>query len=68
MADRRLEEPWRAMMDARNAVETAQAGSEATRDEPIPERAPAGRPVVQSVRPPAEESADPRMGAGRARR
>ena len=55
-------------MDARNAVETAQAGSEATHDEPIPERAPAGpasRPVSAAA---AEESADPRMGAGRARR
>lgn len=47
-------------MDAKRAVEMAQAESEATRDEPIPEEAKGerrGRSVVQSVRLPAEEFA-----------
>ena len=48
-------------MDAKRAVETAQAESEATREEPIPEGARGerrGRSVVQSVRLPAEEFAE----------
>ena len=48
------------MMDAKRAVEGAQAESEAARDEPIPEGARGerrGRSVVQSVRLPAEEFA-----------
>ena len=45
-------------MDAKRAVEIAQAESEATRDEPIPEETRGerrGRSVVQSVRLPAEQ-------------
>ena len=48
-------------MDAKRAVEIAQAESEATRDEPIPEDVRGerhGRSVVQSVRLPAEEFAE----------
>jgi hypothetical protein len=47
-------------MDAKSAVEAAQAESEVTRDEPIPEGVKGerrGRSVVQSVRLPAEEFA-----------
>ncbi|MGD0606045.1 MAG: hypothetical protein ABSA53_20965 [Streptosporangiaceae bacterium] len=47
-------------MDAKRAVKIAQAESEATRDEPIPEDVRGerrGRSVVQSVRLPAEEFA-----------
>jgi hypothetical protein len=74
-------------MDARRAVEIAQAESEATGGEPLPEETSGkrrGRPVVQSVRLPAEELAetgadrgagrgasrgtDPGLGAGRAGR
>jgi hypothetical protein len=49
------------VMDAKRAVEIAQAESEATRDEPIPEGAQGerrGRSVVQSVRLPAEQFAE----------
>ena len=49
------------MMDAKRAVEVAQAESEATRDQPIPEDVQGerrGRSVVQSVRLPAEEFAE----------
>lgn len=45
-------------MDAKRAVEVAQAESEATRDQPIPEDVRGerrGRSVVQSVRLPADE-------------
>jgi predicted DNA-binding ribbon-helix-helix protein len=48
-------------MDAKRAVEIAQAESEATRDEPIPDYVQGqrrGRSVVQSVRLPAEEFAE----------
>jgi hypothetical protein len=48
-------------MDAKRAVETAQAESEATRELPLPEGARGerhGRSVVQSVRLPAEEFAE----------
>jgi hypothetical protein len=48
-------------MDARRAVEIAQAESEATRDEPLPDDVKGqrrGRSVVQSVRLPAEEFAE----------
>ena len=48
-------------MDAKRAVEIAQAESEATRDEPIPEEVRGerrGRSVVQSVRLPAEQFAE----------
>ena len=51
----------RALMDAKRAVERAQAESEATRDEPIPDEARGerrGRSVVQSVRLPAEQFAE----------
>jgi hypothetical protein len=47
-------------VDAKRAVEMAQAESEATRDEPIPDEARGerrGRSVVQSVRLPAEQFA-----------
>jgi hypothetical protein len=47
-------------MDAKQEVERAQAESEATRDEPLPEHAKGerrGRSVVQSVRLPAEKFA-----------
>ena len=47
-------------MDAKQEVERAQADSEATRDEPLPEHAKGerrGRSVVQSVRLPAEKFA-----------
>lgn len=49
------------MMDAKHAVEMAQAESEATGDEPIPEEVKGerrGRSVVQSVRLPAEDFAE----------
>jgi hypothetical protein len=49
------------MDDAKRAVEIAQAESEATRDEPLPDGARGerkGRSVVQSVRLPAEEFAE----------
>jgi hypothetical protein len=57
-------------MDARRAVEIAQAESEATGGEPLPEETSGkrrGRPVVQSVRLPAEELAETGAdrGAGR---
>lgn len=48
-------------MDAKRAVKIAQAESEATRDEPIPEDVRGERrrrSVVQSVRLPAEEFAE----------
>jgi hypothetical protein len=46
-------------MDAKRAVEIAQAESEATRDEPISEEVRGrGRSVVQSVRLPAEQFAE----------
>ena len=48
-------------MDARSEVEIAQAESEATRDEPLPEAVRGerrGRSVVQSVRLPAEQFAE----------
>ena len=48
-------------MDARREVEIAQAESEATRDEPLPEDVRGerrGRSVVQSVRLPAEQFAE----------
>jgi hypothetical protein len=48
-------------MDAKRAVEMAQAESEATRDEPISDEARGerrGRSVVQSVRLPAEQFAE----------
>jgi hypothetical protein len=48
-------------MDAKRAVEIAQAESEATRDQPLPEQVRGqrqGRSVVQSVRLPAEEFAE----------
>ena len=48
-------------MDAKQAVEIAQAESEATRDQPIPEEVQGerrGRSVVQSVRLPAEQFAE----------
>jgi hypothetical protein len=48
-------------MDAKRAVEIAQAESEATRELPLPEGARGerhGRSVVQSVRLPAEEFAE----------
>ncbi len=48
-------------MDAKRAVEVAQAESEATRDQPVPEDVRGerrGRSVVQSVRLPAEEFAE----------
>ena len=48
-------------MDAKQAVEIAQAESEITRDEPIPEEARGerrGRSVVQSVRLPADQFAE----------
>jgi predicted DNA-binding ribbon-helix-helix protein len=48
-------------MDAKRAVEVAQAESEDTRDQPIPEDVRGerrGRSVVQSVRLPAEEFAE----------
>jgi hypothetical protein len=48
-------------MDAQQAVEIAQAESEAFRDEPIPEDARGerrGRSVVQSVRLPADQFAE----------
>jgi hypothetical protein len=48
-------------MDAQHAVQIAQAESEATRDQPIPEGVRGerrGRSVVQSVRLPAEEFAE----------
>ncbi len=55
-------------MDAKRAVEIAQAESEATRDQPIPEDVRGerrGRSVVQSVRLPAEEFAEiERIAAG----
>lgn len=49
------------MMDAKHEVEMAQAESEATRDEPIPEGVKGerrGRSVVQSVRLPADDFAE----------
>jgi predicted DNA-binding ribbon-helix-helix protein len=48
-------------MDAKRAVEIAQAESEATRGQPLPEEVRGerrGRSVVQSVRLPAEEFAE----------
>jgi hypothetical protein len=48
-------------MDAKRAVEIAQAELEASRDEPIPEGARGerrGRSVVQSVRLPADQFAE----------
>jgi predicted DNA-binding ribbon-helix-helix protein len=48
-------------MDAKHAVEVAQAESEATHDQPIPEGVRGdrrGRSVVQSVRLPADEFAE----------
>jgi hypothetical protein len=48
-------------MDAKRAVEIAQAESEATHNEPLPEEARGerrGRSVVQSVRLPAEQFAE----------
>jgi hypothetical protein len=48
-------------MDTKRAVEIAQDGSEATRDEPVPEGVRGewrGRSVVQSVRLPAEDFAE----------
>jgi hypothetical protein len=48
-------------MDAKRAVEIAQAESEATRELPLPDSARGerhGRSVVQSVRLPAEEFAE----------
>jgi hypothetical protein len=48
-------------MDAKRAVEIAQAESEATREPPLPEGTRGerhGRSVVQSVRLPAEEFAE----------
>jgi predicted DNA-binding ribbon-helix-helix protein len=48
-------------MDAKKVVEVAQAESEATRDQPIPDDVRGerrGRSVVQSVRLPAEEFAE----------
>jgi hypothetical protein len=47
-------------MDAKQEVERAQAESDATRDEPLPEHVKGerrGRSVVQSVRLPAEKFA-----------
>src|SRR5208283_4578303 len=49
------------MMDAERAVKMAQAESEASRDEPIPEGLKGerrGRSVVQSVRLPADDPAE----------
>jgi hypothetical protein len=49
------------MMDAKRAVKMAQAESEATRDEPIPEGVKGerrGRSVVQSVRLPVDDFAE----------
>jgi hypothetical protein len=49
------------MMDAKRAVKMAQAESEATRDEPVPEGVKGerrGRSVVQSVRLPADDFAE----------
>jgi hypothetical protein len=49
------------MMDAKHAVKMAQAESEATRDEPVPEGVKGerrGRSVVQSVRLPADDFAE----------
>jgi len=49
------------MMDAERAVKMAQAESEASRDEPIPEGLKGerrGRSVVQSVRLPADDLAE----------
>lgn len=57
------------MMDAKTRVEVAQAESEATRDEPLPEEVRGerrGRSVVQSVRLPAEELAEIERIAGQA--
>jgi hypothetical protein len=48
-------------MDAKHAVKMAQAESEATRDEPVPEGVKGerrGRSVVQSVRLPADDFAE----------
>ena len=48
-------------MDAKRAVEIAQAESEATRAEPLPEDARGerrGRSIVQSVRLPADQFAE----------
>lgn len=56
-------------MDAERAVKIAQAESEATRDEPIPEDVRGERrrrSVVQSVRLPAEEFAEIEQIAARA--
>jgi hypothetical protein len=56
-------------MDAKQEVERAQAESEATRDEPLPEHVMGerrGRSVVQSVRLPAEAFAAIEQVAARA--
>lgn len=56
-------------MDAKQEVERAQAESEASRDEPLPEHVRGerhGRSVVQSVRLPAEEFAKIEKVAARA--
>lgn len=56
-------------MGVKRAVEIAQAESEATRDEPVPEDVKGqrrGRSVVQSVRLPAEDFAEIESIAARA--
>jgi hypothetical protein len=58
------------MMDAKRAVKMAQAESEATRDEPVPEGVKGerrGRSVVQSVRLPADDFAEIERIAAEAR-
>ena len=56
-------------MDAKREVEIAQAESEATRDEPLPEDVRGerrGRSVVQSVRLPADQFAEIELIAAQA--